>query len=66
MFDMATVARTWTHFSLQVDPQQQQDENWLFGKIGQNKQGYFPAAYVERITYVDEHLVARGRITLFF
>ncbi|CAF1069901.1 unnamed protein product [Adineta steineri] len=32
-----------------VDPTQQQDENWLFGKIGNNKQGFFPTAYAERI-----------------
>ncbi|CAF1269575.1 unnamed protein product, partial [Rotaria sp. Silwood1] len=25
----------------------QQDENWLFGKIGNDRQGFFPAAYVE-------------------
>ncbi len=37
-----------------VDPTQQQDENWLFGKIGNDKQGFFPAAYAERIPYVTK------------
>ncbi|CAF0882259.1 unnamed protein product [Rotaria sordida] len=33
-----------------IDPtQKQQDENWLFGKIGNDKYGFFPAAYVERL-----------------
>ncbi|CAF4920279.1 unnamed protein product, partial [Rotaria socialis] len=32
-----------------IDPtQKQQDENWLYGKIGNGKQGFFPAAYAER------------------
>ncbi len=35
---------------VQVDPTKQQDENWLFGQIGNDKQGFFPAAYTERIT----------------
>jgi len=32
-----------------VDPTQEQDDNWLFGKIGSDKQGFFPIAYAERI-----------------
>jgi len=32
-----------------VDPTQEQDDNWLFGKIGNDKQGFFPIAYAERI-----------------
>ncbi|CAF4343732.1 unnamed protein product [Rotaria sp. Silwood2] len=33
-----------------VDPSKQQDEHWLFGQIGNDKQGFFPAVYAERIT----------------
>ena len=36
------------HF-LQIDPTKQQDEHWLFGQIGNDKQGFFPAAYAEPI-----------------
>jgi hypothetical protein len=36
-------------FFLKIDSNHQQDENWLFGKIGNDKQGFFPAAYAERI-----------------
>ncbi|CAF1464097.1 unnamed protein product [Adineta steineri] len=33
-----------------VDPTKQQDDHWLFGQIGNDRQGFFPAAYAERIT----------------
>ncbi|CAF0815781.1 unnamed protein product [Rotaria sordida] len=33
-----------------VDPSKQQDEHWLFGQIGNDKQGFFPAVYAERMT----------------
>jgi len=32
-----------------VDPSKQQDDHWLFGHTGNDKQGYFPAAYSERV-----------------
>ncbi|CAF0755063.1 unnamed protein product [Adineta ricciae] len=32
-----------------VDPTKQQDDHWLFGRIGNDKQGFFPLAYAERI-----------------
>jgi len=37
------------YFYFKVDPTQQHDENWLFGKVGNDRQGYFPAAYAEHI-----------------
>ena len=41
--------------SSQVDPKKpQQDENWLFGRIGNGQEGFFPAAYAEQITYVHQ------------
>ncbi|CAF0939796.1 unnamed protein product [Adineta ricciae] len=33
-----------------VDPTQQQDENWLFGRTGNGKEGFFPSAYAEPIS----------------
>ncbi|UJR22027.1 hypothetical protein I4U23_025094 [Adineta vaga] len=33
-----------------VDPTQVQDENWLFGKVGNDKQGFFPTAYAEPLS----------------
>ncbi|CAF3138931.1 unnamed protein product, partial [Rotaria sp. Silwood2] len=38
------------YFFFFVDPSKQQDEHWLFGQIGNDKQGFFPAVYAERIT----------------
>ncbi|CAF3513299.1 unnamed protein product [Rotaria sp. Silwood1] len=35
---------------IMVDPSKQQDEHWLFGQIGNDKQGFFPVVYAERIT----------------
>jgi hypothetical protein len=35
---------------IQIDPSKQQDEHWLFGQVGNDKQGYFPATYAEPIT----------------
>ncbi|UJR27176.1 hypothetical protein I4U23_008472 [Adineta vaga] len=32
-----------------IDPTKQQDDHWLFGRIGDDKQGFFPAGYAERI-----------------
>ncbi|CAF3610041.1 unnamed protein product [Rotaria socialis] len=32
-----------------VDPSKQQDEHWLYGHIGNDKQGFFPVVYAERI-----------------